>query len=69
MKILIESDPEVRELVEHMTRVLGLPRFMQQFSVHFKAGEPIRVDVSYIPASKTEETAQTVKEWIEKNVH
>ena len=47
MGILLETDPEVRDLVEHMTRVLGLPSFMQQFSVHFKLGEPVRVDVVY----------------------
>jgi hypothetical protein len=57
--VLIESDPEVRELVEHMTRVLGLPRFMQQFSVHFKVGEPIRVDVVYFAA----------RQGVNENVH
>jgi hypothetical protein len=56
----METDPEVRELVEHMTRVLGLPRFMLQFSVHFKVGEPIRVDVSYLPTILEKEETTNV---------
>lgn len=62
--VLIESDPEVRELVEHMTRVLGLPRFMKNFSVHFRAGEPIIVETAYIATRESEP-----KEKVPSNVH
>ena len=52
MKLLTETNPEVRDLIDHMTHVLGLPHCMQSFSVHFKVGEPIRVETSYLANNK-----------------
>jgi hypothetical protein len=45
----LENDPEVKELYMLLKKLFNLPDFVEHLSVTFDAGEPVRVEIVYLP--------------------
>lgn len=49
MNVYMPSDEKSRELIKFLQENFQLPNNLQEFTVIFRAGEPIKINVSYNP--------------------